>query len=216
MKKEKFIVYSEFYYPCGNSTSYYMTKIIEAVAKVWDGAVRIFCAIDLGDNPELLSQKNVHTVRFAEGKLSKNALFSRVLKFFLITVKFGFSALFSVKSGDTVFTVTNPAFMLVFLAMLRKIRRFKYILLVYDIFPETLVAAGLTSPQALKYRLSLKIFNWAYRCVDQFIVIGRDMQDVVVQKTGRTDNIVLISNWCDTAEFTLQARDDNHFVHEYN
>lgn len=215
-KKSSFLFFSEFYFPETNSTSFYLTQIVSAVAEKWDGVVKIFCSTDLDDNEELLQGENIRTYRFRGGKMNKNSLVSRVLKFLLITFKFSFSAIFHVRRGDTVFTVTNPAFLLVFMAFLRKIVHFKYILLVYDIFPEALIAARLTTRESLKYRLALRIFNWAYRSVDQFIVIGRDMFDVVAKKTGRSDHIACIPNWCDPESIKPIRRDDNYFVKKYN
>ena len=217
MKKQPdFLFFSEFYYPETNTTSFYLTAIVAAVAAKWAGKVKIFCSTDLDDHEELLKAENVETHRFSGGKMNKNSLLSRVFKFLLITMKFGFAALFNVRRGDTLFTVTNPAFLLVVLAILRKLVRFNYILLVYDIFPETLVAAKLASPSSLKYRLSLRIFNWAYRSVDHFIVIGRDMYEVVASKTGRRDNITLIPNWCDPESIKPISRNDNYLVKKYN
>ena len=215
-KSSDFIFFSEFYYPSTNTTSYYLTAIMEAVAKKWQGRVKIFCSTDLDEHPELLQAPNIKTYRFSGGKMSKNSLVSRVLKFLLITIKFGFAAIFHVRRGDTVFTVTNPAFLLVVLAMLRKLVRFNYVLLVYDIFPETLVAAKLSSPTSFKYRLTLRVFNWAYRCVDKLIVIGRDMEEVVAQKTGRRDNIVLIPNWSDPVSIKPISRNENYLVRKYD
>lgn len=216
-KRSDFIFFSEYYYPETNTTSFYLTQILSAVAEKWNkGRVKIFCSTDLDEKEELLQSENVKTYRFSGGKMNKNSLVSRVLKFLLITLKFSWAAIFHVRRGDTVFTVTNPAFLLVFLALLRKIVRFKYILLVYDIFPEALIAARLTTQESLKYRLSLCIFNWAYRSVDQFIVIGRDMYNVVAKKAGRSDHITLIPNWCDPDSIKPISREDNYLVKKYD
>lgn len=200
--------FTEFYYPVSNSTSFYITKIIQACANHWNGTIRVFCASPKPEN-EILLNRNARITRFGDGGLSKNHLFSRLLKFFLITFKFSFAAIWNTRKGDKVFSVTNPAFMLLFLAFLRKIRKFQFILLVYDIFPEVLIPAGLSVASSMKYRLALKVFNWAYDSADTIIVIGRDMQEVVAGKVRDPSKIVFVPNWSDTENITTDERDDN-------
>lgn len=214
-KNSKLVFFTEYYYPANNTTSYYLTDIIKTAASVWNGRVEIYTASDLAGKDEILTQENVFIKRFSGGQLNKNSLFWRLLKFAFITMKFGIQALCSVAKGDTVFTVTNPAFMLVFLALLRKIRKFNYILLVYDIFPEALIPAGMSKEGSFSYKLTLAIYNWAYRQVDQLIAIGRDMQDLVAHKTGNADKIVLISNWVDVKEIKPCAKDTNPILKKY-
>lgn len=206
--------FTEYYHPAENSTSFYLTRIIHACAKAWEGGVSIFCAID---NPgtEPLTGENIRITRFKGGKLNKNSLVSRLIKFVLITMKFFFSALFQVRKGDTVFAVTNPAFLLVCLAFLRKIRKFRFVLLVYDIFPEVLIAGGLDTGRSLKYRLALRIFNWAYDAADTLIVIGRDMRDVVEKKIHDSSKIEFIPNWSDTENIVSVPKEENPILKRY-
>lgn len=215
MKKEpKLIFFTEYYYPADNSTSFYLTRIIRACAEAWAGPFRIFCATD---NPgeEPLTGERIRITRFKGGKLNKNSLASRLIKFLLITAKFFWAALFRVRRGDTVFAVTNPAFLLVCLAFLRKIRKFRFVLLVYDIFPEVLIAGGLDTGRSLKYRLSLRVFNWAYDAADTLIVIGRDMQDVVAKKIHDPSKIVFIPNWSDTENIVSVPKAENPILKRY-
>ena len=200
--------FSEYYYPAYNSTSFYITKIIHACANVWKGNMCVYCATD-NPGPEQLQNSNVKIIRFKGGRMNKNNLVSRLLKFVLITLKFSGVAFCKINKGDTVFSITNPAFMLVFLAFLRKIRNFRFVLLVYDIFPEVLIPGGLVKAQSVKYRVVLKIFNWAYNSADTLIVIGRDMQEVVEKKTLNPSKIVFIPNWSDTENiFPVQKKDN--------
>jgi len=206
--------FTEYYYPADNSTSFYLTRIIHACAKAWTGSLRVFCAID-NPGPEQLTGDRIRITRFKGGKLNKNSLAARLVKFLLITAKFFCAALFRVRRGDTVFAVTNPAFLLVCLAFLRKIRKFRFVLLVYDIFPEVLIAGGLASERSLKYRLSLRIFNWAYDAADTLIVIGRDMRDVVAKKIHDPSKIEFIPNWSDTENIVSVPKEKNPILKRY-
>ena len=200
--------FTEYYYPVSNSTSFYITKIIQACAEKWEGDINVFCASPKPDC-EILSKENTHITRFSDGGLSKNHLLSRVLRFLLITLKFSWAAIWKIKKGNSVFSVTNPAFFLLFLAFLRKIRKFRFILLVYDIFPEVLIPGGLADKNSMKYRMSLKSFNWAYKSADTIIVIGRDMQEVVEKKVESSSKTVFIPNWSDTEHIFSVEKSDN-------
>jgi len=202
------LFFTEYYYPAQNSTSFYISKIINACAKKWADNLRIFCATPNRDE-EPLVRSNIRIVRFGNSGLNKNHLLGRLLKFLILTLKFSIAALFCVKKYDTVFAVTNPAFMLIFLAALRKIRPFRFVLLVYDIFPEVLIPGGLSKKESIKYRLALSVFNWAYDSADSIIVIGRDMQEVVEKKTKDPSKIVFIPNWSDTGHITSVEKKDN-------
>jgi len=84
--------------------------------------------------------------------------------------------------------------------------------LVYDVFPENLVPAGLTKKTSLIYRMAIRCFNWAYRAADEIIVIGRDMEEVVRQKVGDECRITLIPNWVDVDAIRPQPKAENELI----
>ena len=208
MRKKTLHFFSEFYYPASNSTSFYITRIIHSCVEKWDGDCVINCATD-NDGKEILCAPNIRIRRFTGGKIGKNNLASRLFKLAMISINFFMVGVFTVKKGDTVFCVTNPAFLLVFLSLLRNIIHFNFVLLVYDIFPEVLIPSGLTQKDSLKYRIILKIFNSAYNRADSIIVIGRDMKDVVESKIEDRNKIVFIPNWADTENIIGIPKDNN-------
>lgn len=206
--------YTEYYYPAENSTSFYLTKIIDTAAQAWNGRIIINCA-SANNGPELLADDNIIIRRFPEGNIDKNNLWKRLWKFGILTLKMSYSALNKIKKNDVVFSVTNPAFLLLAMALLRKFKKFHWILLVYDVFPEVLIPGGLTNENSLKYRLSLKLFNYAYRSADEIIVIGRDMQDIIRQKTSNPNQITLIPNWSDIKNIYLEKDVQNSILRRY-
>ncbi|MBD3799645.1 MAG: glycosyltransferase family 4 protein [Epsilonproteobacteria bacterium] len=118
--------------------------------------------------------------------------------------------------GDKLFAVTNPAFLLVIFAVFKKLKKFHYTLLVYDIFPENLPPAGLIKESSLLYKWVKKIFDWSYSKANLLVVIGRDMQQLVTAKTGGKVPTVLIPNWCDTDAIIPSAKADNPIIQQYD
>ena len=98
------------------------------------------------------------------------------------------------------------------IAIIRKFKKFEYILLVYDVFPENLIAANLLKRKSLIYKIVKKIFDWAYNQTDHLIVIGRDMHEIIEKKTKNSIPISLITNWCDTDNIIVQSKNDNQII----
>lgn len=206
--------FTEFYHPVQDTTGYYLTRIIHTADRCLDTPVSVCCAVP-SCNGELPASSNLTVHRIKTATYDKNKIFQRIIRQASITWRFLVYALLEVKRGDTVFAVTNPAFLVPFLAILRKIKGFRYILLVYDVFPENLVPAGLAKIGSLRHRLAVKCFNWAYCATDEIIVIGRDMEEVVRDKVGNRCRITQIPNWVDVNAIGPQPKAENALIRAY-
>ncbi len=191
-----------------------MTKIIHTAARCLQTPVTVCCAVP-SDNGELPVSDNLTVHRIKTARYDKNRIMQRIIRCFLITWRFMVYAVSRVKRDDVVFAVTNPAFLVLFLAILRKVKSFKYVLLVYDVFPENLIPAGLAKKHSLRYRLALSCFNWAYRTADEMIVIGRDMEEVVQNKIRNGCRITQIPNWADVDAIRPQPKTENELIRSY-
>ena len=182
--------------------------------KVNDGNIKVICNAELGDNEELEFIKS-KIVRLNENKLNKDGLLSRIIKFLISTFKLGSKTFFSIKEDDRLLSVTNPAFLIVILALFKKVKKFEYTLLVYDVFPENLVAANILKKESFLYKVAKKIFDWSYTKADYLIVIGRDMQELIGEKTKNTVPMSLITNWCDVNKVTPKQKKENPIIQEF-
>jgi glycosyltransferase involved in cell wall biosynthesis len=210
----KLFFFTEFYHPVQDTTGYYLTKIIHTAAQCLDMPVNVCCATP-SNNGELPISENLSIKRVRTGKYDKNSLVQRIAKYMVIGVRFAVYAISKVKRHDIVFAVTNPACLMLFLALLRKIRSFKYVLLVYDVHPENLVPAGLARKNSRMYRIAVRWFNWAYRTADELIVIGRDMEEVVRRKVGNGCRITRIPNWADVKAIQPCPKLENELIRRH-
>lgn len=167
---KKILIVTEYFYPSHNSTSFYLTNISKKLAE--KNIVKVICNTNIEDKKEL-NINNLQIIRAKEIKLSKNNVISRTLKFLLSSIKLSIL----VYKNEKVFSVTNPAFIIVFLAILKKIKKF-------DVFPENLIAAGILKQNSIVYKLIKKIYDWSYLKADRLVVIGRDMEEVIRVKTN--------------------------------
>lgn len=190
---------SELFYPEETGTGYFMTQIADKIAQ--DTEVNIICApfnyeTDIYKANYLISE-NIKIHRVWMPKLNKNKLFSRILRMLFLTLTMGFKALLKIKRGDKVILVTNPASLLVFVSLIRRIIGFKFIIIVHDLFPENLVPANIIKEGSLTFKTLKKVFDFSYNTADHLIVVGEDMKEKIQSKLLRPINISIIQNWAD-------------------
>lgn len=203
-RKEKLWIYSELFYPEETSTSYIMTKLANKLVTKYDvEVVSGYPSYDQhSDSTSLTLDSRIKLRRFRSYNGNKDQAFTRIVKLVSLSFSFFFHLLFKVKSGQKIFTVTNPATFLVFVSIVKIFKKIDVTILVHDVFPENTLAAGfIKSDQDLKYRLVQKIFNKAYSSFDHIIVLGRDMKQIFEKKLAKTKKtpvkISIIENWTD-------------------
>lgn len=213
---DKILFFSEFYAPAKNSTAFFVARIIAATAEKYPGIVRVICATQLNGKEVTPQPDNLQILRLNPVFENKDRLSSRIMRLLTITVKFAWHAFWSIRRKDTVFAVTNPAFMIFFLAMLRCVRRFRFILLAYDIFPENVLAAGLCHSNSAKYKVSKRLFDWAYSKADTVIAIGRDMREILIKKGVSPEHIQVVTNWSPDQEIAPSPKNDNQYIQKFH
>jgi len=193
-------IISEVFFPDEVSTALIMTEIAEEYAK--DEEISVICGPG-GYEKSYKTQvralnRNIKVCRVNIGNYNKNRLLSRVIRLFVLTIKMTFTIIRKVKRHDELLMVTNPAFLLVTVALIKSFMSIKFHVLVHDIFPDNLVPAGLASREGMKFKVLNSLFNWAYRKADKLIVLGEDMGDLMVNKLGiDRAKIKVITNWAD-------------------
>ena len=148
------------------------------------------------ESKELNPKIFIHRVSLPN--LSKNNLFQRFLRLFLLTLKMSIFILKRIKKGDSVLQVTNPTFLIIPTSILKSIKGFKLEILVHDVFPENLVPAGIIKKESIGYKTLSKVYNTAYSKADRLIVLGEDMKELIVSKLKKNNvTIEIIPNWAD-------------------
>lgn len=94
-------------------------------------------------------------------------------------------------------------------------RKVPFIYHLQDVFPDSLVSAGMTSKGSLIWKIGRKIENRTYQYADKIIVISDDIQKNIIRKGVPSDKIVVIPNWIDTNEVVPISREDNKLFDEF-
>lgn len=203
--KSKIWIITEYYSPELVSTGYCMTGIAEFLSKSND--VSVICASKSKFKNEKINNVNIY--RISSPNLDKNKIIQRTIKYLILSFKFFFQILFKVRKGDKILAVTNPAFLPIFVAIIRKLKRVQFLLLVHDLFPENLIATRLMKDNTIGYKFLKHIFRRTYICADHIIVIGRDMEVLIRKKIEPYEvPISIITNWADTGTVFPRPKQD--------
>jgi hypothetical protein len=202
-------IFSEIFFPDETSTGYLFTELALGLSGKFN--VKVITATDLHSFGVKSGEKRIlpqiETIRLKNLKLNKDRVFQRIVKFAFLSIQFMMAFLLKVKRGDKVILVTNPAPALVGISLTNLLVRAKIVLVVHDVFPENTVAAGLMKPN-VPYRSIKKIFDYAYSRFDRLVVLGRDMREIVAQKSKKPERITIIENWADLESLNIEPNSD--------
>ncbi len=211
-------IISELFHPNESATAYILTDMAKKFTEAYK--VNVICADTNyeGDNKRVVGAAadilGINVLRVGAPELDKNNIFKRLVRFLSVSRKLYMKAKEVVQPGDTVFAVTNPAFLLPYMKKLKKKKKFKYILLVHDVFPENALATGLMKIKPL-YAVLKNVFDKSYAAADKILVLGQDMKDIVASKTGRAENVFVCENWGSDAIVPKDRPVDGRIVLQY-
>jgi glycosyltransferase involved in cell wall biosynthesis len=217
MANRAFVV-SELYYPEETSTGYLLTRIAEGIAH--DVPVVAICSQPTYSArgiraPARERRHDVDIERCAGTTFDKNSLVGRALNAVTISLSLWWRVLRRVRRGDVVIVVTNPPFLPFGVLLACRLRGARCALLVHDVYPEVLVAAGLSRGSSVIARIAHVATKWLYRHSDRVIVLGRDMEALAKRKLdGDTSKIVVIPNWADADEIVPTPKATNALLGE--
>ncbi len=204
--KKKLYVVSEFVDQRTNSTGYFWFKIIEILSSKFNDisviSTKKSCQLAAKDNQIPLNISIIHS-----NAPKETGFIAKLISNISLSIKFALKIITCVRRNDVVFSGTNPSTLVFFISLIKPISRFKWVLLVNDIFPDNLVPAKLSSKSSLIFKLTKRLFDYAYNRADKIIVIGRDMSDLVSKKTLGKTPITFIPNALDLEDFKIEEND---------
>lgn len=202
MKPSKLIIVTELFYPDPSATAVIMSLIAEELSK--ENEITVICGPIQNEDLDYYKKigfpgDKLKIIRAFGSQLSKNHLFKRIIKQFLITISLTRAMLLSLDANTKILAVTNPPLLPVILAFISIFRKPRSTcLLVHDLFPDNAFKMHIIRERSILGVVLKKLFVWSYRKVDQIIVIGRDMQDIVENMvSGGNTEVSYIPNWSD-------------------
>lgn len=99
-------------------------------------------------------------------------------------------------------------------AVLRKLRKRPLIYNVQDVFPDSLVSAGMAAEGSLPVRIGQAMESFAYANSDEVVAIGDQIKDNLVGKGVDETKVSVVYNWVDDTAIHPVARKDNRLFQE--
>ncbi len=115
---------------------------------------------------------------------------------------------------DTVVLMTDPPFFPVLGALLKQIRKERFVYVLMDLYPEVAVRAGALREGSLPARALQRISSVALRQADAVVVLGEEMGEAAVRAGANPGRVVVIRNWADPEKIVPVAHGENRFRRE--
>lgn len=211
-------VVSELYHPEETSTGHIMTAIAEHVAKHAD--VRVLCGQPSYSRRGVRasgkeSRNGVAIHRCSSTTFAKDSVLGRSINAITLTLTMSLNALTRFRRGDKVLVVTNPPTLPFVVLLACRLRCARCYLLVHDIHPESMIAAGMIRGGSVVAKMAARASRLLFRTADEIIAIGRDMSEVIARKAGRDNGpIHVIPNWSDSDVLQPENRATNELLNE--
>lgn len=205
--KNKIILITEYAFENQNSTGYYWSKIIENTYTEYK-SITVICREpkNLGKGDLRINYEYIDIKPYELGGVLKR-INSQIKMAFNITIKLHHS----IKKGDIVFTGTNPIFFTCLTPILKKLIRFKWILIVHDLFPNYLKPYKIIKNKFI-YSFVERLSNFIYENADHIIVIGRDMKEILDERRINIKKITVIQNWANPDEIHALEKEQNPII----
>ena len=218
MKSERIWIVSELFYPDETAVAYIFTRIAVFLSDKYK--VKIICGPEFYDRDKkdffdkIKIPDSIEIHRTKPINLNKNSLLQRTIKIVILSFRLGLLMIRKISKGEKVILSTNPAFLLLLVKPIKYFKKFRLHILVHDVFPENTIPAGIIkNHKVVTYKILKVLFDSAYACSDQLIVIGRDMKDIISRKVEIYKNrpiISIVTNWTDPENYTYKKDTKKH------
>jgi glycosyltransferase involved in cell wall biosynthesis len=95
-------------------------------------------------------------------------------------------------------------------------RKVPFVFNLQDVFPDSLVNAGMTKEGSLIWKIGRKIEDYTYRNADKIIVISEGFKRNIMGKGVPAKKILVIPNWVDTNDVYPVDKDNNPLFERFN
>lgn len=118
------------------------------------------------------------------------------------------------KDADLIFAISTPPTQGAMAAFLKKRLRIPLVYNLQDVFPDSLVGAGLTAEGSLLWRVGRRIEDFTYRHADRILVISEDFRANLNAKGVPERKIQILPNWIDENAVLPVPREENRLFGE--
>lgn len=154
----------------------------------------------------------LNVVRMQLVKEGRNPVL-RAIRYILMNIMFLLKAVGT--SADVIFVQSTPPTQGAMAAVIKKIKKIPFVYNLQDIFPDSMVNAGMTKQGSLLWKIGRSMENFTYNNADKIIVISETMKQLLLEKAVAEEKIEVVYNWVETDKVVPIKRKDNYLFDEY-
>jgi glycosyltransferase involved in cell wall biosynthesis len=190
----KILLISQHYAPFPSTTSRYMTDIARELAL--SSRVMVISSSPHSASKLPAAPGEPEVIEIKSWWPAKSALVSRSFADVLFSVQIFIAIMKHARSEDVLLCVTTPFTLPYTVALAAQFRKAASALIIYDLYPDTLVMAGFLRASSILTKClraaNTRMFAW----LDAIVIIGRDMGSKLLDYPRMTaDKMRLIPNW---------------------
>lgn len=183
--------------------------IVNAFAETGQETILFTGHIEKGGKPLSGKVKVVHSARYRRA-----SSLSRMFSWLMFTIHYFFYLLFS-RKPSRILVVTNPPLAPFVTAIISSYRKIAYHVLIYDLYPEALVQAGLLNARHFIYRLWERSNSHVFTKANKIFTLSESMKEAV-SVYAPSSKVHIIHNWADTSYIHPLPRSHNKFLKKHN
>jgi glycosyltransferase involved in cell wall biosynthesis len=190
----KILLVTQHYAPFPSTTSGYMTEIAQKLAQ--NSRVIVISSSPNSASPSPPIPGEPEVIEIKSWWPGKSALVSRSFAAVLFSLQVFFALMKHARPEDVLLSVTTPFTLPYTVALAARLRRAASAVIIYDLYPDTLVMAGFLGASSFLTRwlrsANQRMFEW----LDAIVIIGRDMRSKILDYPKMAaSKIILIPNW---------------------
>ncbi len=153
----------------------------------------------------------IHIHRFPMYGESKNPVL-RALRYVFCEIAYTYKLLWS--DYDVIYLDSTPPIQGLKLMLVHLFRKKPVVYNVQDLFPDSLVGAGLTQKGSLLWKIGSWVSKVTYRHCDKIITISEDCRKTLLGKGVPEDKVSVVYNWVDENAVVPVRKEDNPLYEE--
>lgn len=161
---------------------------------------------------ETLYDGKVHVKRFWAPQ-ENQSIFTRAFRYLWCNSRLYREAK-RIKDVDVIFSNSTPPTQGLVARKLKKKLHKPFVYDLQDIFPDSLVNAGMTKCGSLLWKIGRKIENKTYAAADRIIVISEDFKKNILEKGVPEEKIEVVYNWIDSDIIKPVKKENNPLFEE--
>jgi colanic acid biosynthesis glycosyl transferase WcaI len=213
--RPKVVIVSQHYQPDQSTTAAILSKIAEHLAT--EHQVLVLSGTPSSMTMDAASGNQPMVVEIKNRIAAKATLVKRAVVETLFTLRAFAALLMQLQRGDIAVTVPAPFTLPYAVVAAAKLKRARSILIMHDLYPDVLVAAGLLKPMSVLTQAIRGANSLMFCGLSAVITIGRDTERLLLHyRRLARDKIRFIPNWATLAPGVRPIQFDNRFRRKHS